>query len=88
MVEIVNFPKIIFEDATQELKSKIQNPNYPYECWRCWYGKTYLGLISWSDENEQYGFYPQTDMQTVMTTPIMRDIYDKMWELMKNRTLN
>lgn len=88
MTEIINFPKITFKDVTQELKAKFKDQNYPYECWQCWYGGTYLGLISWSESNEQYGFYPQIDTQIVITAPIMRDIYDKMWKLMKDRVLN
>ena len=68
---------------------KLEDKNvHDYEIWSCTFGSTYIGMIGWSINNEQYMFFPYSKEQLGFTADILLDIYEKVADLMLKRKLN
>lgn len=82
------YDKVKFVDITKETKQNLKEDKYPYQCYQCWYGKTNIGLIVWSDANAQYCYYPTPNMSLSLPANVIWDIFDKICGLMALRRLN
>lgn len=88
MSKIVKYPNIKFSDVTEQVRINLKDPKYPYFSFQCFFEKTYVGSIVWSDINEQYAFVPNQGIQLTLTETMLRDIGEKISSLMNGRKLN
>lgn len=87
-MEFINRLSIEYKDITRDTNEQLSLKNYPYNTIGCYYNKQYIGYIGWSNENEEYTFYPYGDKQLMLTYDILYDIATQIQGLMKDRMLN